>query len=55
MGLTYEQNKKHIQKWREANMDKVREYERNYKRENYKPTLMYKWETEARRLRNIKI
>lgn len=55
MGLTYEQNKKHIQKWKQENMEKYREYDRKYKRETYIPTLMYKWETEVRRLRNIKI
>ena len=55
MGLTYEQNKKHIQKWRQANRDKVREYDRTCKRDNYKPILMFKYDSEARRLRNIRI
>jgi hypothetical protein len=55
MTLTYEQNKKHIIKWRLANPEKHREYERNYKRSIYAPKLMYKFSTEAARLRNIRI
>ena len=55
MTLTYEQNKKHIMKWRRENPAKHREYERNYKRSIYAPKLMYKFSTEAARLRNIRI
>jgi hypothetical protein len=55
MGLTYQQNKKHILKWRQENPDKHREYERNYKRANYASILLYKYDTEARRQRNIRV
>ena len=55
MTLTYEQNKKHIMKWRRENPEKHREYERNYKRSIYAPKLMYKFSSEVRRLMNIRI
>ena len=55
MGLSYEKNKKHIKKWKEENAEKYREYDRNYRREKYIPTLYYKYSTEVRRLMNIKI
>ena len=55
MTLTYEQNKQHIMKWRRENPEKHREYERNYKRSIYASKLMYKFSTEAARLRNIRI
>ena len=32
---TYEQNKKHIYKWREQNRDKKRELDKKHKRKQY--------------------
>jgi hypothetical protein len=55
MTLTYEQNKKHIMKWRQENPEKHRKYERDYKRSIYVPILMYKFSSEAKRLMNIRI
>ena len=55
MTVSYEKNKEHIKKWRLVHKAKSNQYNREYQRANYVPTLMYKFDTEARRLRNIKI
>ena len=55
MVMTYEQNKIHMKNWRKNHPEKSREYERNYKRANYTSILYYKFDSEARRLRNIRI
>ena len=55
MTLTYEKNKEHIKKWRREHKAQNNEYNRVYQLANYKPTLMYKYSTEVRRLMNIRI
>ena len=53
--VSYEKNKEHIKKWRKEHRSQNNEYSRVYQLEHYVPVLFYKWETESRRLRNIRI
>jgi hypothetical protein len=53
--MSYEKNKEHIKKWRREHRAQYREIDRIYKLTNYVPVLLYKFETESRRLRNIRI
>lgn len=55
MTIGYEKNKERIYQWRKSNPDKYNEYMRTLMKAKYVSTLPYKWETESRRLRNIKI
>ena len=48
-------NKEYNKKWRTLNRVQYREIDRLYKKEHYVPVLFYKWETESRRLLNIRI
>ena len=54
MPLTYNQNKAHIYKWREANREKVNAYSAKRMKESYKPTLPYNYDYACRQLRGIK-
>ena len=53
--VSYEKNKEHIKKWRRVHAVDYKEYDRLYKLAHYVPVLYYKWESESRRLRNIRI
>ena len=53
--VSYEKNKEHIKKWRLLHRAQNNEYSRKYELAHYVPVLYYKWETECRRLRNIRI
>lgn len=53
--VSYAKNKEHIMKWKQENPVAFKEYDRKYKLAHYVPVLFYKWETEARRLRNIRV
>lgn len=53
--VSYEKNKEHIKKWQSGHREQIKEYDRLYKLSHYVPVLYYKWESESRRLRNIRI
>lgn len=55
MPLPYSQNKSHIISWRTTCRDKYLDSRRQTYKRSYVPILMYKWETESKRLRDIRI
>ena len=55
MGVSYQENKKHIMKWRQTHREKFNEYDRQYKKSKYVSRFTYDYEHICRIFRAIGI
>jgi hypothetical protein len=55
MGVSYQENKKHIIKWRQTHREQFNEYDRLYKKSKYVSRFTYDYEHICRVFRAIRI